>query len=93
MEYKLKSAKLQDIVTKTEQLFAKAADLGTISSGNLLIPFADIKPGLVAADILVAKNLTEAEDLTPSISGENLVLTKTTEDVVAAAVIQLVIKL
>jgi hypothetical protein len=74
MDYKLVSPKLQDLVTRAETIVAAASELGTISSGNLLIPAADIKSGLVAGDVIHAKNETLGELLTPTISGANLSL-------------------
>lgn len=91
MEYKVSSPKLQDLVTRAETMVAAASELGTLSSGNLLVPAADIKPGLVAADVIHAKNETLGELLTPTISGANLSLDGSTA-IIAAHVITLVVK-
>jgi hypothetical protein len=91
MEYKVSSPKLQDLVTRAETIVAAASELGTISSGNLLVPAADIKAGLVAGDVLHAKNETLGELLTPTISGANLSLDGATA-ITAGHVITLVVK-
>ena len=57
MEYKVASPKLQDIQTKTVEIYATAGELGTISSGNLQISVADIQSGLESSDVIVATNL------------------------------------
>ena len=92
MEYKLKSAALQDLQTKTVRLTAKAGDLGTISSGNLVIPAADLNSALVAADFLVANNLSAAEPCTVTLGSGNFTLDSTTA-ITASSLIDIVIKL
>jgi hypothetical protein len=92
MEYQVKSSKLQDQIDRTVRLTAKAGDLGAVTATTLTIPLADFSADAIAAsDVIVAKNLTDATTLTPSISGDNLVLT----DVALAAsdIVDLVIKL
>lgn len=92
MEYTVKSQKLQDVITKTIRLTAPAQDLGAVTSTTLTIPLADLSADAIeAADVIVARNLTDATALTPSISGSNLVLT----DVALAAsdIVDIVIKL
>lgn len=76
MEYKVASPKLQDIQTKTVRITAKASELGTVTATTITIPLADINAeAIVAADVLVANNLTDSTAATPSISGSDLVLT------------------
>jgi len=91
MDYKVRSPKLQDLVTRAETIVCAASELGTISSGNLLVPAADIKPGLVAGDVIHAKNETLGELLTATISGDNLSLDGSTS-ITAGHVITLVVK-
>ena len=92
MEYQVKSQKLQDVMIKTVRLTAKASDLGSVAANVLTIALADFSSeDIAAADVLVARNLTDATALTPAISGANLTLT----DVAMAAgdIIDLVIRL
>lgn len=90
MDYKLVSPKLQDLVTRAETMVAAAGELGTLLAGNLLIPSADIKADMVASDVLVAYNETQAEALTATISGDNLSLDGTNA-IVATDVIRLTV--
>lgn len=92
MEYKLKSSALQDIQTKTVELHATAQELGSIDSGNLLIPIADLRDDVEAADIFKATNLTLSEALTPSVVSGNLVLDGSSA-ISASNKIEIVIKL
>jgi hypothetical protein len=92
MSYQLKSQKLSDLQNKTARLTAAASDLGAVTATTLTIPLADLSADAIeAADVIVARNLTDSTAMTPSISGSNLVLT----DVALAASdkIDLVIKL
>ena len=92
MSYQVQSQKLSDLQDRTVRLTDKAADLGAVTSTTLTIPLADFSADAIAAtDVLVARNLTDATFMTPSISGSNLVLT----DVALAVgdLIDLVIKL
>lgn len=91
MDYKVKSPKLQDLVTRAETIVAAASELGTITAGNVLIPADDIKSGLVAGDVLHAKNETLGELLTATISGSDLSLDGATA-ITAGHVITLVVK-
>ena len=67
----------------TIRFTAPAQDLGSVASNALSIPLADLFDSSEIADfkvyfasrVLVAKNLTDSTSLTPSISGESLVLT------------------
>lgn len=92
MEYQVKSQKLQDSMSKTVRLTAPAQDLGSVAANVLTIALADISAdAIAAADVLVARNLTDATALTPAISGSDLTLT----DVALAAtdIVDIVIKL
>jgi len=92
MEYQVKSQKLQDSIDKTVRLTAPAQDLGAVTATTLTIPLDAISSdAIAAADVLVAKNLTDATAMTPSISGSDLILT----DVALAAsdIVDIVIKL
>ena len=92
MKYQVKRQKLQDIQTKTVRLTAQAQELGAVTATTITIPLADLSSdAIAAADVRVAKNLTDATAMTPSISGTDLILT----DVAIAAtdLIDLVIKL
>jgi hypothetical protein len=92
MKYQVKSQKLQDIQTKTVRLTAQAQELGAVTATTITIPLADFSSdAITAADVRVARNLTDATAMTPSISGTDLILT----DVAIAAtdLIDLVIKL
>ncbi len=92
MEYQVKSSKLQDILSKTVRLTAKAGDLGSVASNVLTIPLADLSADAIAAsDVLKATNLSEATEATPSISGENLLITDVA--LVATDIVDIVIKL
>jgi hypothetical protein len=92
MEYKVKSANLQDIQTKTIEIFATAQELGSLSSGNLLIPAADIASGLSAGQVFKATNLTLSEELSPSIVSTDLSLDGSSA-ISASNKIHLIIKL
>lgn len=74
MEYKLKSASLQDVVTHTQSVHALASELGEIAAGNLSIPVSALVPGIVAADVFLATNLTLDEALSASLVGDAIVL-------------------
>lgn len=92
MKYQVKSQELQDLMTKTVRLTARAQEIGSVAANVLTIPLADLSADAIdASDVLVAKNLTDATTLTPAISGSNLTLT----DVALAAtdIVELVIKL
>ena len=92
MKYQVKSQELQDLMTKTVRLTARAQEIGSVAANVLTIPLADLSADAIdASDVLVAKNLTDATTLTPAISGLNLTLT----DVALAAtdIVELVIKL
>jgi hypothetical protein len=92
MEYQLKSSKLQDVMTKTVRLTAKAGDLGSVASNVLTIPLSDLSIDAIAAsDVLVANNLSEDTAITPAIAGSNLTLTDVS--LVASDIVDLVIKL
>lgn len=76
MEYKLVSPQLQDIQTKTVRITARAAELGVVTATTITIPLEDIGvDDIAAADVLVARNLTDSTAATPSVVGANLVLT------------------
>ena len=92
MEYKVKSASLQDIQTKTIEIFATAAELGSLSSGNLLIPVSDIASSLAASQVFKATNLSLSEELTPSIVSTDLSLDGSSA-ISASNKIHLIIKL
>jgi len=92
MKYQVKSQELQDLMIKTVRLTARAQEIGSVAANVLTIPLADLSADAIeAADVLVAKNLTDATTLTPAISGSNLTLT----DVALAAtdIVDIVIKL
>ena len=92
MKYQVKSQKLQDIQTKTVRLTAQAQELGAVTATTITSRLADLSSdAIAAADVRVAKNLTDATAMTQSISGTDLILT----DVAIAAtdLIDLVIKL
>jgi hypothetical protein len=92
MEYQVKSSKLQDILSKTVRLTAKASDLGSVDSNVLTIALSDLSADAIeASDVMKASNLSEQTEATPSISGSDLLIT----DVALAAsdIIDLVIKL
>lgn len=92
MEYQVKSQKLQDVISKTVRLTARAQEIGSVAANVLTIPLADISSDAIeASDVLVARNLTDSTALTPAISGANLTLT----DVALAAtdLVDIVIKL
>ena len=92
MEYQVKSQQLQDLMIRTVRLTARAQELGSVAANVLTIPLSELSADAIeASDVLVARNLTDATALTPSIVGSNLRLT----DVALAAtdVIDLVIKL
>lgn len=94
MKYQVPSSKLQDIQTKTLRLTAKASELGSVATNVLTIPLSDISPdAIIAADVIVAQNLSEETALTPSISldGSNLLLTDVA--LVGSDLVNLVIKL
>ena len=91
MDYKLKSPKLQDLVTRAETLVASAGELGTITAGELLIPASDIKDSFAATDVLEAVNVTLGEALVPTIAGTNLSLNGTSA-ILAAHVIRITVK-
>lgn len=92
MKYQVPSSKLQDIQTKTLRLTAKASELGSVAANVLTIPLSDISPdAIIAADVIVAQNLSEETALTPSISGSNLLLTDVA--LVGSDLVNLVIKL
>ena len=92
MNHKFSSPKLQDVSQLRQLLVGAASDLGTISSGNLLIAAADIKPNFAASDVVHAKNETLGELLSASVSGSDLVLDGATA-ITAGHVITIVIKL
>ena len=93
MEYKVNSPKLQDIETKTVELYATAAELGELDSGNLEIAVADIQSDLEATDVIVATNLSiSSEALTPTVTDGVLTLDGTSA-ISAANKIHLVIRL
>lgn len=92
MKYQVKSQKLQDLQVKTVRLTAQAQELGAVTATTITIPLADFSSdAIVAADVRVAKNLSEATAMTPSIVGSNLVLTDAA--IAAADLIDLVIRL
>jgi hypothetical protein len=92
MEYQLKSSKLQDVMTKTVRLTAKAGDLGSVALNVLTIPLSDLSiDAIFASDVLVANNLSEETALTPAIAGSNLTLTDVA--LTASDIVDLVIKL
>lgn len=77
-DYRIASAKLQNLEAKTIRLTAKASELGAVTATTITIPLADIGfDDIAATDVLVAQNLTDSTAATPSISGSNLVLTDT----------------
>jgi hypothetical protein len=92
MEYKVKSPKFQDIITKTVRITAAAGDLGTISGANLVISAADIHADLATADVLVATNVSAGETCTHVVASGDLTIDSTTA-ITAASIIDLVIKL
>lgn len=92
MEYKLNSAKLEDIVTSTQEVFAAASELGTINSGDLEIQASDIKADLAASDVFFAKNLTDDEDLTVSLAAGVLTLEQGDTALTADTKLHLVLK-
>lgn len=94
MKYQVKSQKLQDLQVKTVRLTAEAQELGVINAlaTTITIPLADFSSdAIVAADVKVAKNLTDVTTVIPSIVGSNLVLTGTA--IAATDLIDLVIRL
>lgn len=91
MEYKVASAKFQDIETKTVRITATAAELGAVAATTITIPLSDINEDIVAADVLVANNLTDGTAATPSIVGTDLVLTDVA--IAASDLFDLVIRL
>lgn len=92
MEYKVKSPKLQDIETKTVNVYASASELGELDSGNLEIDATDIQADLVTADVIRAYNLTIGEVLTPTIASDVLTLDGSSA-ITASNKIHLVIRL
>jgi hypothetical protein len=92
MKYQVKSQKLQDLQVKTVRLTAQAQELGAVTATTITIPLADLSSdAIVAADVRVARNLTDATAMTPSIVGSDLVLTDAA--IAASDIIDLVIKL
>ena len=92
MKYQVSSQKLQDIQTKTVRITASAQELGAVTATTITIPLSDFASDAIAAsDVKVAKNLTDATTMTPSISGSNLVLTDSA--IAATDLIDLVIRL
>jgi hypothetical protein len=92
MEYQVRSQKLQDVMSKTVRLTAKAGDLGSVASNVLTIPLADFSADdIQASDVLKASNLSEATQATPSISGSNLLITDVA--LIASDIVDIVIKL
>jgi hypothetical protein len=92
MKYQVKSQKLQDLQVKTVRLTAAAQELGAVTATTITIPLADLSSdAIVAADVRVARNLTDATAMTPSIVGSDLVLTDAA--IAASDIIDLVIKL
>lgn len=92
MEYQVKSQKLQDVMSKTVRLTAKAGDLGSVAANVLTIPLADLSADAIeASDVLKASNLSEDTEATPSISGSNLLITDTA--LVATDIVDIVIRL
>lgn len=91
MEYKVKSASLQDVATHTQVLYAAASELGEISAGDLLIPVSALVSGFVAADVFVATNLTLSEALTASLADDVITLSGSSA-ISASNKIHLVIK-
>ena len=91
--YQVPNPKLSDIVEFTLRITRRAGDLGAVTATTLTIPLSNFSKDVTisAADVLVARNITDATALTPSVSGTNLVLT----DVALAAtdIVDLVIKL
>jgi hypothetical protein len=76
MEYKLVSPQLQDIQTRTVRITAKAQELGAVTATTITIPLENLgSEDIVAADVLVARNLTDATAATASVVGTDLVLT------------------
>lgn len=92
MEYKVKGAKLQDLITKTESIIALAGDLGSISGANLVVPAEQFSEDLVAADFVWARNLSANEACTVTLGSGNFTFDSTTA-ITASSVIQLVFKL
>ena len=96
MKYQVKSQKLQDLQVKTVRLTAEAQELGVINAlaTTITIPLADFSSdAIVAADVRVANNLSEATAMTPSISIDGLNLVLTDVAIAAADLIDLVIRL
>lgn len=76
MEYKVKSQKLQDIMDKQVRIVTAAQNLGAVTATTLTIPLDDFSADAIeATDVLIARNITDATVLTPSIDGTDLVLT------------------
>ena len=94
MKYQVKSQKLQDLQVKTVRLTAQAQELGAVTATTITIPLADFSSdAIVAADVRVANNLSEATAMTPSISIDGLNLVLTDVAIAAADLIDLVIRL
>jgi hypothetical protein len=91
MEYKVLSPKLQDLVTRAETIVAAASDLGSISSGNVLIDANEFKSNLAASDVIYARNETLNELLTATVSANVLTLDGSSA-ILAAHVITIVVK-
>jgi len=92
MEYKVIKSSLQDVQTRTVDLYATAQELGEISAGNLEINADDIQDGLATADIFLAYNHTAVEVMTASITSGVLTLDGSTA-VTATDKIHLVVRL
>lgn len=83
MKYQVKSDKLQDVQSNTIRFTAPAQDLSKVTSNAISLSLSDLLDSANIADfkihfasrVLVAKNLTDSTALTPSISGDSLVLT------------------
>lgn len=75
MEYKLLSPKFQNIETKTVILVATASELGTVTATTITIPLTALRSDVTAADVLIARNVTDTTVATASIVGSALVLT------------------
>lgn len=90
--YQVPNPKLADIIEGTIRITRAAGDLGAVTATTLTIPLVAFSKDvtIAAANVLVARNLTDATALTPSVVGDDLVLT----DVALAAgdIIDLVIK-
>lgn len=88
----LQKPSLEDIHSKTVRLIGQCQDLGSLSSGNLVIAIADLQEGLVAADVLRAYNYADDEVMSVSVSGSDLVFDSSTA-LTATKLVEIIIRL